>query len=235
MLFARLRGRGRRLDVVLDDEVPFPELQNDLNDLSQRIRDRFPGEAVTVNVGKRVLEVEDMCLLKRVMVEEYGLQIAEVWCYGNVISDVLAERSGLPVKLVSNSHQGGTDDSSKDHPMILRGSCRSGVTIQHEGDVVILGDVNQGARVHAAGDIVVYGVLRGTVHAGSRGDDTASVFALSIQRRGLRIGSLTDQGISHEQVRSEGPEIAYVREGGIVVEPYTPLLHWDSEIAPHVG
>ena len=228
MLLARLRGRGRRLDVVLNDEVPFPKLQEDLYDLSQRIRDRFPGEAVTVDVGKRMLEVEDMCLLKRVMVEEYGLQIAEVWCYGNVISDVLTERSGLPVKLVSNPHRGGKDDSSKDHPMILKGSCRSGVTIQHEGDVVVLGDVNPGARVHATGDIIVYGVLRGTVHAGSRGDDTASVFALSIQRRGLRIGSFADGAISHEQVRGEGPEIAYVREGAIVVESYTPVLHWGS-------
>ena len=228
MLLARLRGRGRRLDVVLNDEVPFPELQEDLCDLSQRIRDRFPGEAVTVDVGKRMLEVEDMCLLKRVMVEEYGLQIAEVWCYGSVISDVLAERSGLPVKLVPDPHRDGRDNPPKDHPMILRGSCRSGVTIQHEGDVVVLGDVNPGARVEATGDIIVYGVLRGTVHAGSRGDDTASVFALSIQRGGLRIGSFADLAISHERVRSEGPEIAYVREGAIVVEPYTPVLHWDS-------
>ncbi len=228
MLLARLRGRGRRLDVVLNDEVPFPELKEDLHDLSQRIRDRFPGEAVTVDVGKRVLDVEDMCLLRRVMVEEYGLQIAEVWCYGSVISDVLAERSGLPVKLVSDPHRAGTDDASKDHPMILRGSCRSGVTVQHQGDVVVLGDVNPGARVHATGDIIVYGVLRGAVHAGSRGDDTASVFALSIQRRVLRIGSFVNRVISHEQARSKGPEIAYVREGAIVVEPYTPVLHWGS-------
>ncbi len=228
MLLARLRGRGRRLDVVLNDEVPFPELQEDLHDLSQRIRDRFPGEAVTVDVGKRMLEVEDMCLLKRVMVEEYGLQIAEVWCDGNVISDVLAERSGLPVRVVSNPHRGGTDDPSKDHALILRGTCRSGITVQHDGDVVVLGDVNPGARVHATGDIIVYGVLRGTVHAGSRGDDTASVFALSIQRRGLRIGPIADGAISHEHGRSEGPEIAYVREGAIVVEPYTPALQWGS-------
>ena len=228
MLLARLRGRGGRLDVVLNDEVPFPELQEDLHDLSQRIKDRFPGEAVTVDVGKRMLEVEDMCLLRRVMVEEYGLQIAEVWCYGNVISDVLAERFGLPVKLVSNPHRGGTDEPSKDHPLILRGSCRSGVTVQHDGDVVVLGDVNPGALVYATGDIIVYGALRGTVHAGSLGDDTASVFGLSIQRRGLKIGSFANGAISQKRVRSEGPEIAYVREGAIVVEPYTPVLHWGS-------
>ncbi len=53
-----------------------------------------------------------------------------------------------------------------------------------------------------------------------------AIVALSLQPTQLRIGRLV--GIASGDLHPEedtGPEIAYVTEDGIVIEPYTPLFH----------
>ena len=43
---------------------------------------------------------------------------------------------------------------------------RSGMKIQYNGNLVIIGDVNPGAEVIATGNIIVMGALRGIAHGG---------------------------------------------------------------------
>ena len=153
MPLVKLRGRGSHLEVMLDEDVPFSELQQDLRDISQRVKDRFPGYAVTVGVGRRILNADDMDCLRTVMEQEYGLEIAEVWCDDESVAEVLGDRSGLPVRLVSPRRADGASPLAPYTPVILRGTCRAGTSIRHKGDVVVLGDVNAGAEVSAAGDV----------------------------------------------------------------------------------
>ncbi|MFQ6057779.1 MAG: septum site-determining protein MinC [Anaerolineae bacterium] len=126
--------------------------------------------------------------------------------------------------------------------LLVRRTLRSGQAIRHPGHVVVIGDVNAGAEVVAGGDVVVWGRLRGLVHAGAMGDDEALVCALSLAPTQLRIGNhiarppdddelarqsqargaaLSRRASSPEDAAGAAtPEMARVRNGRIVVEPW---------------
>ena len=105
---------------------------------------------------------------------------------------------------------------------LVRHLLRSGQQIRHTGHVVIIGDVNVGAEVIAGADIVIWGRLYGIAHAGSMGDETAVVCALEMSPLQLRIGNVVAR--PEENVRKETyPEVAYVRDSIIVVEPWNRL------------
>ncbi len=98
--------------------------------------------------------------------------------------------------------------------VLIKRTLRNGRTVHSDGHVVILGDVNAGSMVIAAGDVIVWGRLRGTVHAGATGDESAVVCALYLAPTQLRIaGYIT---ISPEDKRRKPkPEKALVRNGRI--------------------
>lgn len=101
--------------------------------------------------------------------------------------------------------------------LILKETLRSGRSIYHEGHVVVIGDVNPGAEIVASGDVIVWGRLRGLVHAGALGDETAVICALELNPTQLRIA---DQiAISPEEKRGRAiPEQVAIRNGQIVAE-----------------
>ena len=86
-------------------------------------------------------------------------------------------------------------------------------------DLLVIGDVNPGAEVVAGGNVVVWGKLRGMVHAGAMGDDSAIVCALSLAPTQLRIGNHIARP-PDEKKASPIPEVARVRDDRIVVEPW---------------
>jgi septum site-determining protein MinC len=100
---------------------------------------------------------------------------------------------------------------------IVNKTLRSGQTIEYDGDVLILGDVNPDAYVTAAGSIIVMGTLRGVVHAGANGDESAIIMALKLIPQQLRIASyIARSPDSYEEVNQ--PEKAYVENNMIVIE-----------------
>jgi len=61
--------------------------------------------------------------------------------------------------------------------------------------------------------------LRGVVHAGAIGEEKAIVCALDLSPTQLRIAGLAARP-PEEAGASAGPEVAYIEEGHIVVEPW---------------
>ncbi|MDO4581581.1 MAG: septum site-determining protein MinC [Bacillota bacterium] len=102
-------------------------------------------------------------------------------------------------------------------------SLRSGQHINFDGNVVIIGDVNPGAEITASGHVLVLGYLRGLVHAGAAGDESATVTALHFAPTQLRIAShITrppDGGFSEE---NKPPEVARIKNDAVVIEVYSP-------------
>jgi septum site-determining protein MinC len=96
---------------------------------------------------------------------------------------------------------------------------RSGQTFNYAGTIVIIGDVNPGAEVIAEGDVIVWGKLRGVVHAGAAGNEDAVVGALILAPTQLRIGKQIARAPDDRRAR-HFPEVARVRDGHIVVEPW---------------
>lgn len=102
--------------------------------------------------------------------------------------------------------------------VLINHTLRNGRTVHSDGHVVVVGDVNAGAVVVAAGDVIVWGRVRGVVHAGCKGNESAVVCALDLAPTQLRIaGYIT---ISPEDRRRPRPEKALVRNGRIEAEAW---------------
>ncbi|MBM7583065.1 septum site-determining protein MinC [Caldicoprobacter guelmensis] len=104
----------------------------------------------------------------------------------------------------------------------VRGTVRNGQRIYYEGNVVVIGDVNPGGEIIAGGNILVMGTLRGVAHAGATGNHNAVVVAFSLQPTQLRIGGIIARPPEDESVKPSYPEIAYVKDNILVIEPYLP-------------
>lgn len=113
-------------------------------------------------------------------------------------------------------------EPEEEHPaLFVHRTVRSGQVVQHAGTVVVYGDVNPGAEVIAGGDVLVWGKLRGVVHAGAAGNENAIVGALILAPTQLRIGGQIARAPDGKRPGHAPAEIARVRNGQIVVEPWT--------------
>jgi septum site-determining protein MinC len=102
---------------------------------------------------------------------------------------------------------------------MIRKTLRGGRTVQSQGHVVVFGDVNPGAEIIAGGDIVVWGRIRGIVHAGANGDETAVVCALDMTPTQLRIAGYITVAPSDKRHKAK-PEMALIRNRQIIVEAW---------------
>lgn len=216
------------------DAAIFDRLQEELRDK----RAFLQGGKVAVDTGYRNMDKGQVTALQSLF-ERQGLTLwAVLATHPNTRETArdlgLATRlSGSPVDLEGNALQSVLPDEDEgagrderqvvysSNALFLRETVRSGRSIFHEGDVVILGDVNAGAQVVAAGTVVVWGRLRGLVHAGALGDPAAVICALDLAPTQLRIA---DQ-IAVDPDRGKGrrvvmPEQAAIRDGQIVAEPW---------------
>jgi septum site-determining protein MinC len=121
--------------------------------------------------------------------------------------------------------EGSTDVAGGEATLIQR-TLRSGFELTHPGHVTVIGDVNAGAQIIAGGNVVIWGRLRGMVHAGAEGDESAVVCALDLSPTQLRIAGHI--AIPPEERGQPGPEIASVSDGKVVAEPWMPLAEMQS-------
>jgi septum site-determining protein MinC len=102
--------------------------------------------------------------------------------------------------------------------MLVRRTLRSGFSVQFAGHVVVIGDVNPGAEVIATGDVVVWGRLRGVVHAGAEGDESAVVCALDLAPTQLRIAG--EISIPPQRRGKPQPEMARLKGKQVIAEAW---------------
>ncbi len=108
--------------------------------------------------------------------------------------------------------------SSRNDTRLIRRTLRSGQSIEHLHNLVIMGDVNPGAEIKAGGDIVVFGKLMGLVHAGALGDKSASITALELVPTQIRIAGVISRAPDEENRTEIRPERAFIKDDRIVVK-----------------
>lgn len=225
----RIRG-GRDGLLIFLNPGPFARLQEELTaDLTQK-SGFFQGSQVTLDVGGLPLRREQLADLQALF-EEHGMTLFTVLAQSD-----LTRQAAQELKLATRVAGSQTDlngrplTSPPTHPandkpglpaggLLLKETLRSGRSIYHEGHVVVIGDVNPGAEIIAAGDVIVWGRLRGLVHAGALGEQTAVICALALTPTQLRIA---DQIAIPPAAPPDklSPEKACIRDGQIVAEPW---------------
>lgn len=207
---------------------PREEWQIVTADLAARIDQQsafFAGARITVDVGERPVSKHELMSLKALL-ERRGLTL---WSVLSDSATTIDAAQALDLKtstanLIPGREQSeGTEFSSEEDGspgVMIKRTLRSGRIIHSNGHVVVFGDVNPGAEIVADGDVIIWGRLRGRVHAGARGDETAIVCALDMTPSQLQIaGHIVTS--PHDKRRTPRPEVASVRSNQIVVEAWS--------------
>ena len=180
----------------------------------------FRGGRVALDVGDRAVthsQIEDV----RSMVGRHRI---EMWALLSENPDTrdAARKLGFVTDLELPRESERVRETPAEAPVgatVVRRTLRSGQTLRHPGDIVVIGDVNPGAELVAGGDIVVWGRLRGLVHAGALGSDEAIICALDLSPTQLRIGNHIARS-PEERPKQALPEMASVQDGQIVAVPW---------------
>ncbi|WP_430883088.1 septum site-determining protein MinC [Fusibacter sp. JL216-2] len=203
------KGTKKGIIIQMDESVAFAQIIDALNLKLETSKNFFKGAKVIGTEG-RPLHTKEESMLAEIFSKEFGMLVTSMKPYVPVKRE---EPKAKPV--IAKAFDGLEEGMTK----FVRGTLRSGRSVEFEGNVVILGDINPGAEVIAYGNIAVFGSLRGVAHAGADGNESAWVVAQRLQPTQLRIGSL----ITRSPDDGDGPtspEIAYVKDKNIMIEPY---------------
>ena len=179
----------------------------------------FQGGRVTLDVGPQELRVAELSAL-RDQLSERGVSLWAVLSE-SPLTERTAQNLGLATRLSKPARievRAEPEQLPEDMAKWVKGPLRSGGRIEFKGNVVVMGDVNSGAEIVAGGSIIVWGRLRGVVHAGAQGDESAVVCALELAPTQLRIAG--EIAISPKKQGKSQPEVARLQDGNLTAEPW---------------
>jgi septum site-determining protein MinC len=208
--------------LIMKEEDKFETVLEQLTKKLDSAGKFFKGASINVKYRGKKLSPEEEKIIYKVMINKTGADIVsfeeDTEQPSNSQNEVYdAYRPSRIMKMIY--FKGINEGITKFH----RGTVRSGQLIDFEGNVVIIGDVNPGGEIVAAGNVVVMGTLRGSVHAGSDGNQDAIVAALNLDPSLLMIADIiTIPPDEKEEVISPVPEIAYIKDNIIYIDTFLP-------------
>ncbi len=182
----------------------------------------FKGARVALDVGAHELRVAELSRL-RDQLSERGITLWAVLSETE-ITERTAQNLGLATRISKpqppevRAAPATTAELPEDAAKWVRGPMRSGAKVVYDRDVVVMGDVNPGAEIVAGGSVIVWGRLRGVVHAGAQGDESAVVCALELVPTQLRIAG--EIAVSPKKQTKNQPEVARLKDGRLQAEPW---------------
>ncbi len=204
-------------------EGDWPDIRQALLEHIDSQADFLRGARIALDVGNHILKAAELGQLRN-MLSDKGLtlwavisnsptteQTTQTLGMATRISKPKPERS---INTLETTIQGG------EQAVVVKRTLRSGFSMQHPGHIVIIGDVNPGAEIIAGGDVIVWGRLRGVVHAGAEGDESAVVCALDLSPTQLRIAGQI--AITPQRRGKTHPEMARLNDGNVIAEPWYP-------------
>lgn len=215
-----IKGLNNGIIVVLDAEIEFDLLKEKV---VKKFRDssKFLGNAqVALSFEGRKLTEDQQLELLKIISEQSELKIV---CL--VMDD--PQKDALFQKALEQTGE----EKSKTNGQFYKGNLRSGQSLECDTSVVVIGDVNPGASIISQGNIVVLGALRGTVYAGSNGNDKAFVLALDMSPGQIRIAdTIARAPDNHDKATTKEAKIAFLEDGNIYIEPISKKILSEREL-----
>lgn len=180
----------------------FEEMLELLKEKLSRGKKFFKGATLTINTNLKLIDEAHMKKLKHILFEEFFIQDC-----------IFVDKEEAQDKVFHGVSEGRTKFITK--------TVRGGQSIDYPGNIVIIGDVNSGAEVRAEGNIIVLGSLKGQVFAGTSGNEKSIIAAFNLQPEILQICGIITISPEDEE-KPQYPEVAKIKDGVIVVEPYIP-------------
>jgi septum site-determining protein MinC len=223
----RLQAQDNCLHLILTtvDPVETKETQQTWLDLEQSLSNTLrlqekrwpPRYPVHLMAQDRLLDARQLQGLADIL-REFNLELQWVATQRRQTA-VAAASAGYSVDQTPPQPQLFSDSPpAQQPPLVLKQTLRSGTVIRHPGDVILLGDLNPGSEIIADGDILIWGTLRGTAHAGAKGNPAAIIMILRLGASQIRIADRVAR-VSAENTDPGQPEIAHITPEGIRLTP----------------
>ena len=274
-------ARGTDVAFVIDEDALFDTVAEELRDYLSKQSGLWSKGDITINVGQRMLDREELGQIKSIIESNSGLKVTRFWFAPESLdggelkieAKPVAGKPASPSKtlvqptahneialpepapetsaesvsavesiiesLKAKHNKNGARNRNITEALLIKSTFRSGESLNHHGDVVVLADVNPGAEIRADGDIVVLGSLKGWVHAGAAGDNKAVIIALDLPSSRFQIGKY--EGVAPPSAKrksnssASGPMIAYVRSRSIHVAPFAGRFARYNKGVPYDG
>ncbi len=169
----------------------------------------YKGTTLIVSMDLKSINKKEVETLKETLLTE--IELKDI-----VLEDIEKEADKViqkEPKIFSGVNEGRTK--------FIRKTVRGGQCIKYQGNIVIIGDINSGAEVYASGNVIVLGRIKGKVSAGTNGNSKAVIAAFLLQPEILTIANVI--AMSPDDVEKPSyPELAKIKDGSIIVEPYLP-------------
>jgi septum site-determining protein MinC len=245
------RGTRQGILMSILENEPFANVFDNLLFKMEANPGFFEGSPVSLDLGWREMEVEELdellqffstrgikllgvissSLNTRRLCEDKGLKV--------IIGRLgLADHHGShkhtsrprPERASENTSglisQGDAAESRREaktaeETLLEKKTVRSGQSVEHSGNLVIMGDVNPGGEVRAGGDLFIIGTLRGMAQAGAgQKAESSSIVALKFQPTQIRIGDVLVNKFDGKYTRSKQPVIVHLKNGKIEFQIY---------------
>jgi septum site-determining protein MinC len=95
----QITGRGTNVNFVIDDSAPIEEVTRGLHEHLREHRSLYSKGTITVNVGKRLLEREELTQIKETLEKESGVTVSRFWCPPHLLEEALTESIGFGVSV----------------------------------------------------------------------------------------------------------------------------------------
>ena len=199
-----VKGNKEGLNVVINMNM-FKDFTDMLEALVSRLssgKKFYKGSTVKITIQLKLLNEKEASKLKDILFDEFLIKDC-------IFEDKIEKNS----KVFAGVYEGKTK--------FIKNTIRGGQKIDYPGNIVIIGDVNPGAEVCASGNIVVLGSLKGFAYAGFDGNEEAFIAAFALQPEILKISEVVARA-PEDAIKPQYPEVARIKDGNIVVEPYLP-------------
>lgn len=223
-----IKGSRDGIDLILDPEVPFDELEERVREKFADAARFFEGAEVILSFhGRNLSRVEEQKLTAAVTesADIHVLYIAETDEFYNALlrSRADAFRDGGP--------------EAVDGERLIRthgfyeGDVKEGEVIESPEDLLIIGSVEAGAEVLSLGSIVILGRLTGSAHAGVGGRTDSFVAVMEADPIQVTIAGTSIQGgppkprkrlfQKREPEGAVHPQLIHLQGDSVCYEPIT--------------
>lgn len=176
------------LRCIVPEELSEKKILEEFEELTVNGKTLLEGSSLIMDLQGRSFGAALVAKIWKYFIEPTGCTVIN-WAVTDPETAGALVRMGMAVGDIDNRSRKERPSGRKASKTLLyTGTLRGGQKITHGGDVIITGHVNVGSEVSAEGHIVVLGKLKGLVHGGYKGDETASVSARSFESGQVRIG-----------------------------------------------
>jgi septum site-determining protein MinC len=171
----------------------------------------FQGARLAIDVGSQVLKVNNLVDLR----DHLSERNVSLWAVigESPTTEHTSQLLGLATRISKpRPEEQKRDAVTDDTALFISKTLRSGKRVEFPGHVVVMGDVNAGAEIIADGNVIVWGRVRGMIHAGAKGDRSATICALDLSATQLRIASEVSAMLKPQ--KDPKPEVASINSEG---------------------